>query len=83
MGPEPEIDRNAAQFWLYPTNYPPREYQINICKQVMFINTLVCLPTGLGKTLIAAVVMYNFYKWYPTGKLLFFNQTIREVTNVL
>lgn len=29
-------------------------------------NTLVCLPTGLGKTLIAAVVMYNHYRWFPT-----------------
>jgi ERCC4-related helicase len=32
------------------------------------MNTLVWLPTGLGKTLIAAVVMYNFHRWYPTGK---------------
>jgi hypothetical protein len=28
-------------------------------------NTLVCLPTGLGKTLIAAVVMHNFARWFP------------------
>lgn len=25
----------------------------------------VALPTGLGKTLIAAVVMYNFSRWFP------------------
>ena len=31
----------------------------------LYDNTLVCLPTGLGKTFIAAVVMYNFYRWYP------------------
>ena len=24
----------------------------------------------LGKTLIAAVVMYNFWRWYPTGGAL-------------
>lgn len=29
------------------------------------------LPTGLGKTFIAAVVMYNFYRWYPSGKVIF------------
>ncbi len=31
----------------------------------LLANTLVCLPTGLGKTLIAAVVMYNFSRWFP------------------
>lgn len=29
------------------------------------------LPTGLGKTFIAAVIMYNFYRWYPLGKIVF------------
>lgn len=31
----------------------------------------VSLPTGLGKTFIAAVIMYNFYRWYPLGKIVF------------
>jgi superfamily II DNA or RNA helicase len=61
------IREDAACTWIYPTNYPVREYQLEICKQALFTNTLVCLPTGLGKTLIAAVVMYNFYRWYPQG----------------
>lgn len=30
---------------------------------------------GLGKTFIAAVVMYNFYRWYPQGKILFMAPT--------
>lgn len=25
-------------------------------------NTMACLPTGLGKTLVAAVVMLNYYR---------------------
>lgn len=33
------------------------------------------LPTGLGKTFIAAVLMYNFYRWYPTGKVIFMAPT--------
>lgn len=33
------------------------------------------LPTGLGKTFIAAVVMYNFYRWYPHGKIIFMAPT--------
>ena len=40
-------------------------FRFNIVKSCLFDNTLVCLPTGLGKTFIAAVVMYNFYRWYP------------------
>ena len=61
------IDESAARNWIYPTNYPIRDYQLEICKNALQMNTLVCLPTGLGKTLIAAVVMYNFYRWFPEG----------------
>jgi Fanconi anemia group M protein len=63
----PTIDESAASNWIYPTNYPVRDYQLEICANALQKNTLVCLPTGLGKTLIAAVVMYNFYRWYPEG----------------
>ncbi len=46
------------------------------CIYKFYIFTLqVCLPTGLGKTFIAAVVMYNFYRWYPQGKLIFMAPT--------
>jgi ERCC4-related helicase len=30
---------------------------------------------GLGKTFIAAVVMYNFYRWFPQGKVIFMAPT--------
>lgn len=33
------------------------------------------LPTGLGKTLIAAIVMYNMYRWYPGYKIVFMAPT--------
>ena len=56
--------------------YPPRQYQLDISQTAMLHNTLVSLPTGLGKTLIAAVVMYNFYHWFPTGKVLFLAPTL-------
>ena len=67
----PGFDPEAGELWIYPTNYPLRDYQFNIVQRALFTNTLVCLPTGLGKTFIAAVVMYNFYRWYPDGKILF------------
>jgi fanconi anemia group M protein len=40
-------------------------------KKSLFQNCLISLPTGMGKTLIAAVVMYNYYRWYPQGKIIF------------
>lgn len=33
------------------------------------------MPTGLGKTFIAAVIMYNYYRWYPTKKIVFMAPT--------
>jgi Fanconi anemia group M protein len=46
-----------------------RDYQFSIVQTALFSNTLVSLPTGLGKTLIAAVVMFNFFRWFPKGDL--------------
>ena len=68
--------------WIYPFNekYPERKYQLEITKSALMENTLVSLPTGLGKTLIAAVVMYNYYNWFPTGKVLFLAPTRPLVT---
>ncbi|OCH96604.1 P-loop containing nucleoside triphosphate hydrolase protein [Obba rivulosa] len=64
-------DLLAAKRWLYPLNQPKRDYQFNIVKHSLFENTLVSLPTGLGKTFIAGVVMLNFYTWFPEGKVVF------------
>ena len=60
------ISPTASTTWIYPVNpkYPIRKYQLEITRKALFHNTLVSLPTGLGKTLIAAVVMYNYYRWY-------------------
>lgn len=52
-------DENAARTYVYPVqaDKPLRAYQLNIIQKALFENTLVSLPTGLGKTFIAAVVM--------------------------
>ncbi|KAJ6878419.1 hypothetical protein NC651_030994 [Populus alba x Populus x berolinensis] len=44
---------------------PLRDYQLAITKTVLFTNTVVALPTGLGKTLTPAVVIYNYFRWFP------------------
>lgn len=57
--------RFAARTWVYPAGVAERQYQVAMVEQALLHNTLVCLPTGLGKTFIAAVVMYNFFRWFP------------------
>lgn len=67
-----ELDRDAMSTWVYPTNLGAiRDYQFSIVKNSLFNNTLVALPTGLGKTFIAATVMLNFYRWTKSAKIVF------------
>nr|CAB3489337.1 unnamed protein product [Digitaria exilis] len=65
------LDLEAVQTWIYPTNVQVREYQKYMVEKALFTNTLIALPTGLGKTFIAAVVMYNYFRWFPEGKIIF------------
>ena len=44
-------------------------------RTAMFNNTMVCLPTGAGKSMIAFVVMYNLLRWCPRGKVVFVAHT--------
>ncbi|KAJ6237617.1 fanconi anemia group m protein [Anaeramoeba flamelloides] len=76
----PKFDHDFGKTWVYPTNYPVRDYQLNISHASLYSNTLVVLPTGLGKTLIAAVVLINYYRWYPEGKIIFMAPTKPLVT---
>lgn len=69
------FDNNVGDSWIYPSNLPCRSYQLSIVQAALYKNTLVVLPTGLGKTFIAAVIMYNFYRWYPRGKVVFLAPT--------
>lgn len=40
------FDLSAGNIWIYPENYPVREYQFNIVNKALYYNTLICLPTG-------------------------------------
>ena len=68
--PFSEIDK-----FYYLDNSYFRKYQFNITLQALIQNTLVCIPTGLGKTFIAHNVIYNYNKWFPTGKIFFLAPT--------
>nr|MDO8109582.1 helicase-related protein [Candidatus Sigynarchaeota archaeon] len=47
-----------------------REYQQTIAKQASQRNTLVILPTAMGKTIIAVQVAINRLMQYPWGKIV-------------
>lgn len=70
-----EFDRFAGRIWIYPNNLTVRPYQKHAVQLALFKNAMIVLPTGFGKTFIAAVVMYNFWRWYPQGKIIFMAPT--------
>jgi Fanconi anemia group M protein len=47
-----------------------REYQRAIAKSALQSNTLVVLPTGLGKTVVALLVAFERLGMFPSGKVL-------------
>jgi len=70
-----EADPEAISSWIVPTNVAFRPYQISLAAAGLGGNTLMCLPTGLGKTRIAALVTLNMLHWFPTAKALFIAPT--------
>ncbi|KAL8693829.1 MAG: hypothetical protein Q9218_001429 [Villophora microphyllina] len=67
-----QIDRKAMETWVYPTNLGKiRDYQYSIVARGLYNNTLVALPTGLGKTFIAATIMLNWFRWTKDSQLVF------------
>ena len=53
----------------------PRDYQLSIFETAKNNNTLVVLPTGLGKTLIALMLSIDRKKLHPLSKILFLAPT--------
>jgi Fanconi anemia group M protein len=53
----------------------PRDYQSSIVETAKTHNTLVVLPTGLGKTLIALLLSLHRFQQHPTEKILFLAPT--------
>ncbi|KAL2059317.1 hypothetical protein ABVK25_000609 [Lepraria finkii] len=67
-----KLDRDALKTWVYPTNLGTiRDYQYSIVARGLYHNMLVALPTGLGKTFIAATIMLNWFRWTPSGQIVF------------
>ncbi len=47
-----------------------RHYQVNIVNSCKNKNSLVVLPTGLGKTIIGVLLIANSLKKYPNGRII-------------
>ncbi len=67
-----KLDLDAMKTYVYPTNLGTiRDYQYNIVARALYHNLLVALPTGLGKTFIAATVMLNYFRWTTDAQIVF------------
>lgn len=67
-----QLNRDALMTWVYPTNLGTiRDYQYSIVARGLYHNMLVALPTGLGKTFIAAVIMLNWFRWTTDAQIVF------------
>ncbi|KAJ5542780.1 hypothetical protein N7461_008783 [Penicillium sp. DV-2018c] len=67
-----KLVKDALDTWVYPTNLGRiRDYQFNITQAGLFHNLLVALPTGLGKTFIAATIMLNWFRWTKDAQIIF------------
>jgi ERCC4-related helicase len=67
-----KLDPEAIKTWVYPTNLGTiRDYQFNIVQRGLFHNLLVALPTGLGKTFIAATIILNWFRWTTEAQIVF------------
>jgi len=59
----------------YVKGIKPREYQEKIFRAAAEKNTLVILPTGLGKTLVALLLVIDRLKKFPQEKIVFLAPT--------
>ncbi|QLG73739.1 hypothetical protein HG535_0F02500 [Zygotorulaspora mrakii] len=66
-----KLNAGRLHFFIYPTNFAIREYQLDIVRKSLFQNVLCAIPTGMGKTFIASAVMLNFFNWSMEGKIIF------------
>ncbi|MDI6720910.1 MAG: DEAD/DEAH box helicase [Candidatus Aenigmarchaeota archaeon] len=61
--------------WINPGTVERRDYQESIAGTAVSGNTLVCIPTGLGKTNLAALVVARRLSKNMNGKILFLAPT--------
>jgi len=73
-------NRTGASMYIHhplikPDTIENREYQVNIANSCIERSTLVVLPTGMGKTICALLVIVNRLEKFPQKKILFMAPT--------
>ncbi|KAL9611532.1 MAG: hypothetical protein Q9167_003816 [Letrouitia subvulpina] len=67
-----KLQAESLKTWIYPMNLGTiRDYQYSIVAKGLFNDMLVALPTGLGKTFIAATIMLNWFRWTVDAQIVF------------
>jgi Fanconi anemia group M protein len=73
---EPDLEEFISGLSLDFTKLQPREYQVRAAKAVIERgNTLVVMPTALGKTFVAVLAMAKFLQRNPKSRFLFLAPT--------
>jgi hypothetical protein len=67
------LDLESAKKLYMPAH--GREYQRAVVQTAVMHNTLVSLPTGMGKTFVGAVLMFNYLRWFPKKIVIFLAPT--------
>jgi len=65
------LDHPQGRVFLYADNGDKRTYQLEVSQSAARTNTLVIIPTGCGKTFVGAMLIFNFYRWFPEGRIVF------------
>ncbi|XKL66266.1 hypothetical protein PGB90_009686 [Kerria lacca] len=81
-------DRKTVKFFeitgrtfVYPITYHMYEFQKKIIITAIFNNTLISVPSGLGENFLAAVIAFNFHRWFLNGKIVILSQTRNYLIN--
>ena len=76
--PNDQVDDNH---YLKSGNIEYRKYQVEIARKCVSANSLVVLPTGLGKTIIAVLVAAYTLERFPKGSKVIILAPTRPLIN--
>ncbi|XP_029711233.2 Fanconi anemia group M protein [Aedes albopictus] len=71
LNPHAGFDPHAGTNWLFPIDFTSSDYLPLIAEKCLYHNSLVILPNKTEKMFVTAVTMYNIYRWYPLGKVIY------------